>query len=130
MLLPRFKRTKRQIEWLSTERETANWVRRLGTPRVRRSGRTRSSYDRSEHAGVRPGAGGMSNLLRRVRTFETRLTDLSGLVPHTEDWLANWKQRIERLLGGQGQGDAGRIPLEAIDALVAAGAAREELPGG
>jgi len=56
--------------------------------------------------------------------------DLSGLVPHTEDWLANWKQRIERLLGGQGQGDAGRIPLEAIDALVAAGAAREELPGG
>ena len=51
-------------------------------------------------------------------------------MPHTEDWLANWKQRIERLLGGQGQGDAGRIPLEAIDALVAAGAAREELPGG
>ena len=65
----------------------------------------------------------MSNLLRRVRKLETRLTDLSGLVPNTEDWLAYWKQRIERLLGGEGQGQTGRIPLEAIDAIVAASTA-------
>ena len=71
----------------------------------------------------------MSNLLRRVRKLETRLTDLSGLVPHTEDWLAYWKQRIERLLGGEAQRETGRIPLEAIDALVAASRAETAREG-
>ena len=65
----------------------------------------------------------MSNLLRRVRKLETRLTDLSGLVPHTEAWLDYWGHRIGQLLDGAGQRETGRIPLEAIDALVAAGAA-------
>ncbi|MGA1989784.1 MAG: hypothetical protein ABSH46_01885 [Bryobacteraceae bacterium] len=71
----------------------------------------------------------MANLLRRVRKLETRLTDSSGLAPHSEDWRDYWEHRIERLLGGQAQGETGRIPLEAVDALVAAGAAREELSG-
>ena len=72
----------------------------------------------------------MSNLLRRVRKLETRLTDLSGLAPQSEEWLDYWGRRIGQLLDGGGQRETGRIPLEAIDALVAAGAGREELPGG
>ena len=66
----------------------------------------------------------MSNLLRRVRRLETRLTDLSGLAPHSEAWLDYWERRIGRLLGGEAQGDTGRIPLEAIDAIVAASKAQ------
>jgi hypothetical protein len=71
----------------------------------------------------------MSNILRRLRKLETRLTDLSGLAPQSEAWLDYWARKIDRLLGGEARGETGRIPLEAIDALVAAGAAREELPG-
>jgi hypothetical protein len=69
----------------------------------------------------------MSNLLRRLRKLETRLTDNSGLRPNSETWLDYWGRRIDRLLGGEGQRETGRIPLEAIDALVAVGTAREEL---
>ena len=65
----------------------------------------------------------MSNLLRRVRKLETQLTDFSGLAPQSRAWLAYWSHRIEQLLDGVGQRDTGRIPLEAIDALVAGSAA-------
>ncbi|HEY1206514.1 MAG: hypothetical protein ABSH46_23880 [Bryobacteraceae bacterium] len=65
----------------------------------------------------------MSNLLRRVGKLEARLTDASGLVPRSEHWLAYWGHRIERLLGGEAHGETGRIPLEAVDALVAASTA-------
>ena len=65
----------------------------------------------------------MSNLLRRLRRLETRLTDTSGLMPHSEAWLDYWGRRIERLLGGDAQREPGRIPLEAIDAIVAASTA-------
>ncbi|HEY1205397.1 MAG: hypothetical protein ABSH46_20620 [Bryobacteraceae bacterium] len=67
----------------------------------------------------------MSNLLRRVRKLETRLTDVSGLAPDSRTWLDYWTHRIERLLAGE---PTGRIPLEAIDALVVASTAREERP--
>jgi len=72
----------------------------------------------------------MSNILRRLRKLETRLTDLSGLVPHSEAGLDYWGHRIEQLLDGVGQRETARIPLEAVDAIVAASTAREELPGG
>ena len=65
----------------------------------------------------------MSSLLRRVRKLETRLTDVSGLAPRSEAWLDYWKRRLERLLDGVGQRETGRIPLEAVDAIVAAGTA-------
>jgi len=65
----------------------------------------------------------MSSILRRLRRLETRLTDDSGLRPHSEAWLDYWGHRIERLLGGEAQREPGRIPLEAIDAIVAASAA-------
>jgi hypothetical protein len=70
----------------------------------------------------------MSNLLRRVRRLETRLTDSSGLAPRSEAWLDYWGRRIERLVGGEAQRERDRIPLEAVDALLAACASREELP--
>ena len=76
-----------------------------------------------------PRGDSMSNLLRRLRKLETRLTDDSGLRPHSEAWLDYWSHRIDRLLGGEAQRETGRIPLEAIDALVAGAAAeanREE----
>jgi hypothetical protein len=65
----------------------------------------------------------MSSLLRRVRKLETRLKDLSGLAPNTDAWLDYWARRIDRLLGGEAQREPGRIPLEAIDAIVAAAGA-------
>ena len=65
----------------------------------------------------------MSNLLRRVRKLETRLTDLCGLAPGSEEWHDYWANRIGGLLDGVGQRDTGRIPLEAIDAIVAASTA-------
>jgi len=68
----------------------------------------------------------MSNLLRRVRKLETRRTDNSGLAPQSEAWLDYWERRIERLLGGESQRETGRIPLEAVDAIVAAGTAERE----
>ena len=71
----------------------------------------------------------MSNLLRRLRKLETRLTDNSGLAPHSEAWLDYWRCRIDRLLAGEGHRDPGRIPLEAIDAIIAASAAETAREG-
>jgi hypothetical protein len=71
----------------------------------------------------------MSNILRRLRKLETRLTDFSGLAPQSGAWLDYWSHRIDRLLGGEGLGDTGRIPLEAIDALVAASMAETAREG-
>ena len=34
----------------------------------------------------------MSNLLQRVRKLEARLTEASGLVPHSEPWFAYWEK--------------------------------------
>lgn len=34
-------------------------------------------------------------------------------------WLDYWEHRIERLLTGEAQRETGRIPLEAVDALLA-----------
>lgn len=47
------------------------------------------------------------------------MTDISGLVPHSKDWPEYWEQRRERLLSGEAQGGTGRIPLEAVYALLA-----------
>jgi hypothetical protein len=71
----------------------------------------------------------MSNILKRLRRLETRLTDTSGLAPHTEAWLDYWGRRIERHLGGDAQREPGRIPLEAIDAIVAASTAETACEG-
>ena len=59
----------------------------------------------------------MSNLQRRLKKLEARLTDDAGLVPHSPRWLAYWTERIDRLLNGEEEG-TGRIPLEVVDAIL------------
>jgi hypothetical protein len=65
----------------------------------------------------------MSNLLRRLRKLETRLTDGTGLVPRSEAWLNYWKRKMEQYVS-----ERGGIPMEAIDAISASGGS-EELEG-
>jgi hypothetical protein len=36
----------------------------------------------------------MTNLERRIKKLETCLTDASGLMPHSQRWLAYWDQQI------------------------------------
>jgi hypothetical protein len=59
----------------------------------------------------------MANLLKRVRNLEVRLTDISGLVPNTDQWLDYWAERLDQLLHGGNSANGGRIPIEALDAI-------------
>jgi len=36
----------------------------------------------------------MINPERRIKTLETSLIDASGLMPHSQRWLADWDQQI------------------------------------
>ena len=57
----------------------------------------------------------MSSLSRRLRNLEARLTDTSGLVPHSQAWLDYWTAKVDRILSGA---DSDRIPLEVVDAII------------
>ena len=59
----------------------------------------------------------MSRLSRRLEKLEVQLTDVSCLAPHTPEWLAYWERRVDRILSDE---DSGLIPLEVVDAIVAA----------
>ena len=61
----------------------------------------------------------MARLERRLRKFEARLTDRSGLVPHTKAWWDYWVPRVDRLITGEEPGEPGYIPLEVCDAIIA-----------
>jgi hypothetical protein len=56
---------------------------------------------------------------RRLRNLETRLTDRSGLLPHTEAWRDYWLIRVDKLIAGEKFDEL--IPLEFIDALILQG---------
>ena len=58
----------------------------------------------------------MTNLQRRLRKLETRLTDNAGLVPHSPRWLAYWMDRIDRVFSDTDTSTE-LIPLEVLDAL-------------
>jgi hypothetical protein len=60
----------------------------------------------------------MTNLSRRLRKLEIRLTDASGLVPHSEEWFEHWMQKVDEYLQG-GNPDLRGMPLAAIDTLIA-----------
>ncbi len=60
----------------------------------------------------------MSRLKRRLEKLEAQLTDVSCFAPHTREWLAYWERRVDRILTGE---DSGLIPLDVVDAIVAAG---------
>ena len=62
----------------------------------------------------------MSNILNRLRKLEMRLTDASGLKPHSPEWQAYWEQKLARIANGDDRGDPGCIPLEVWDALTVA----------
>lgn len=62
----------------------------------------------------------MTNLLRRLRKLESRLTDATGLVPRSEAWRNYWKRKLAQYLS-----EEGGIPMEAVDAISAAGGDEE-----
>jgi hypothetical protein len=59
----------------------------------------------------------MTRLERRLRKLEARLTDCSGLVPHTKRWFDHWMARLEQLIDGERPDES--IPIEFCDALIA-----------
>jgi hypothetical protein len=63
------------------------------------------------------GERGTSNLSRRVRKLEARLTNITGLVARSDEWFAFWGDKIERLIAGEPPERIGRIPLEVIDQM-------------
>jgi hypothetical protein len=60
----------------------------------------------------------VARLDRRLRKLEARLTDRSGLVPHTKRWFDYWMVRLEQLIDGERPDES--IPIEFCDALIAA----------
>jgi hypothetical protein len=54
---------------------------------------------------------------RRLRQLEAQLTDLSGLVPHTQQWFDYWTERLDRRFAGEELDE--KIPLEFFDAVIA-----------
>ena len=74
---------------------------------------------------------GRSNLLRRIEELEARSVDGSGLVPHSQQWLAFWQQQFHLYETGQAHAP---LTLEAVRAIMWATlddddeGARAELP--
>ena len=60
----------------------------------------------------------MARFEGRLRKLEARLTDRSGLVPHTKAWWDYWMLRVDRLITGEEAGKPGCMPLEVCDAIV------------
>jgi hypothetical protein len=61
----------------------------------------------------------MPRFERRLRNLEARLTDRSGLVPHTKAWWDYWLAMLDKLIGSETLDEL--IPLEFIDALIVKG---------
>jgi hypothetical protein len=60
----------------------------------------------------------MANLSRRLKKLEAMMTDDAGLVPGSEQWLAYWTQRADKILNGDEDVKGCLIPLEVVDAIV------------
>jgi hypothetical protein len=58
----------------------------------------------------------MRNLVRRLERLEARLTDGSGCVPYSAEWLTYWTRQAERLLAGE---NVTKPPIAFFDALLA-----------
>ena len=57
---------------------------------------------------------GRPSILRRIEELETRLTDGSGLVPHSPEWLEFWQRELDKFAAGQ---KYVRLTLEAARAI-------------
>ena len=73
-----------------------------------------------------PAVNPMSNLKRRLLKLEARLTDSSGLVPHSQAWRDYWFPKVDRILSGQEPSTPGCIPLEVAHAIIVAGIGEPE----
>ena len=62
----------------------------------------------------------MSNLQRRLKKLEALLTDDAGLVPGSEQWLAYWTERADKILNGDDEVRGCQIPLEVMNAIIGA----------
>jgi hypothetical protein len=71
----------------------------------------------------------MSNLRRRLRKLESRLTDSSGLIPNSQAWLDYWLKEVDMVITGEDRAGRPRIPIAAIDAILAAGRKHDGAPG-
>jgi hypothetical protein len=60
------------------------------------------------------------SLVRRLQKLEGRLTDSTGLVPHSEAWFAFWEDRLVRSMDGEDI-DMRGLTLAVIDRIVEAG---------
>jgi len=60
----------------------------------------------------------LNSLVRRVQKLEGRLTDSTGLVPHSEAWFAYYEDQCDRFGDGE---DVPYIPLAVIDRIVEEG---------
>ena len=67
----------------------------------------------------------MSRLQGRLSKLEAVMTDDRGLIPHTPRWLEYWRSQVNRLFAGEEMPDL-RIPLEAVDAILADGRSQRE----
>ena len=57
-----------------------------------------------------------SNLSRRLKKLEARLTDSTGLALHSEAWFSYWESRLERMGTGEDV-DLRGITLDVVDSL-------------
>jgi hypothetical protein len=55
------------------------------------------------------------NLLGRLQKLEARLTDVTGLVPHSEAWFAYYEDQCDRFGAGE---EVPYIPLAVIDRIM------------
>ena len=70
----------------------------------------------------------MSNLQRRLKKLEALLTDDAGLVPGSEQWLAYWTERADRILSRDDEVKGCLIPLEVLDAILETAHSRRRMP--
>ena len=60
----------------------------------------------------------MPNLRQRIRKLESRLTDHTGLMPHSEQWFAYWEEILDRWIAGENPSYSGRFPLAVTDRII------------
>ena len=61
----------------------------------------------------------MTNRQRRLTKLEAHMTDPSGLVPHSQKWLAYWdRQMYDYAMDAERRRPAALFPLEAVRAVL------------
>lgn len=59
----------------------------------------------------------MANLSTRIRKLEAQLMPVNVVAPGSDEWLAFWSDKVERLVAGEERERIGRIPIEVIDQM-------------